>query len=589
MDQSQNLESFKNAEFTLYDHLSQLSELYHHYQLPAADCGALEEQLLLIRNRTFRVAVIGEFKRGKSTLINAIIGAEVLPADIVPATATINRITYGDAPSVQLHYHNSETRSIPIESLVDYVTKISASGAKEAERIAEAVITYPSVVCQNHVDIYDTPGLSDDDSMTALTMSILDRMDAAIVVISALSPFASTEAELTAQLIQHPNINHLFFVVTMLDGIEPERQDELLDNIRGRIAELAREAVRFKSPLLLPKADRMLAGLQLFGVSAKDALKAFASNDRQLLKSSRFESFKSELYRLLTASQGSSLLSRASRAIVDASSRLEEHISTQDANARQMLMLFETLPPKIELYLSQGRPGIESLIQNEESAWLSALARIFPLKNDVAQEIINLLPAEITPTWPAQLALLNYQSQTLSRINQEFSQQMTELFHTSWQRIIGNFNQQLRQPALDAAQVLEQAGIKPSWQPLDSIDTNFTWKNIAAWPHFRWSEPLIIGSNYQRMPCLTRFVTQIDSSFEDYHQQYQVFLAAWRAWLRLQVGMEIQWIVPPLPYLLQQQKAMQQTRFLMLKDERERHLSRVKSFGTYASAMLPIV
>ena len=589
MDQSQNLESFKNAEFTLYDYLSQLSELYHHYRLPTEDCEALEEQLQLIRNRTFRVAVIGEFKRGKSTLINAIIGAEVLPADIVPATATINRITYGDTPGVQLHYHNAETRTIPIEDLVDYVTKISSAGAMQAERIAEAVITYPSVVCQNHVDIYDTPGLSDDDNMTALTMGILDRMDAALVVISALSPFASTEAELTAQLIQHPNINHLFFVVTMLDSIEPEKQDALLENIRGRIAELSREAVRYKSPQLLHKADRMLSGLQLFGVSARDALKAFASNDRQLLKSSRFESFKSELYRLLTASQGSSLLTRASRAIVEASERVEEHIAEQDNLARQTLLLYDTLPPKIDMYLSQGRSSIESLIQNEESAWLSALARIFPLKNEVAQEIMSMLPAEPSSTWPAQLELLNYQSRMLMRINQEFSQHMTDLFETSWQRIIGNFNASLRQAALESAKVLEQAEVKPLWQPLASIDAGFTWKNIASWPHFRWAEPMIIGSNYQRMSCLTRFVTQIDSSFEDYHQQFQDFLASWRAWLRLQVGMEIQWIVPPLPALLLQQKAMQQTRFLMLKDERERHISRVKSFRSYAGALLPKV
>ncbi|MBQ7958353.1 MAG: dynamin family protein, partial [Oscillospiraceae bacterium] len=48
----------------------------------------------------FEVAIVGEFKRGKSTLINAMLGQEVLHSDVLPATATLNRVTYSESPYV---------------------------------------------------------------------------------------------------------------------------------------------------------------------------------------------------------------------------------------------------------------------------------------------------------------------------------------------------------------------------------------------------------------------------------------------------------------------------------------------------------
>src|SRR6476660_5374268 len=54
-----------------------------------------DEVLRRIEGDVFRIAVVGEFKRGKSTLINALMGREILPADVLPCSATVNRVTYG--------------------------------------------------------------------------------------------------------------------------------------------------------------------------------------------------------------------------------------------------------------------------------------------------------------------------------------------------------------------------------------------------------------------------------------------------------------------------------------------------------------
>jgi ribosome biogenesis GTPase A len=53
----------------------------------------MEEVLVRMRDHRFTVAVVGEFKTGKSTFVNALLGVDVVPTDVVPATATLNRMT----------------------------------------------------------------------------------------------------------------------------------------------------------------------------------------------------------------------------------------------------------------------------------------------------------------------------------------------------------------------------------------------------------------------------------------------------------------------------------------------------------------
>lgn len=64
---------------------------------------ALEEVGSRLQNHVFRVGIMGEFKRGKSTVINALLGQEVVPADILPCSATLNRIVWDAEPHAQIN------------------------------------------------------------------------------------------------------------------------------------------------------------------------------------------------------------------------------------------------------------------------------------------------------------------------------------------------------------------------------------------------------------------------------------------------------------------------------------------------------
>lgn len=299
------VEGFKELEFQLYGEMIQLREL-HKALKNEQEVEQITKMIETLKTRTFRVAVVGEFKRGKSSLINALLGSVILPADVTPATATINRITYGTSPGITVCYHDGTCENIDINHLADYVTMLTPEGLQRALTIREAIVHYPTPFCQNHIELIDTPGLSDNDRMTGITMNLLGDVDAAIVVISALAPFSQTEAGFVADLILSEKQTNLVFVVTYIDEVDEDRQDEMVQTIHKRIRDNVLQVVQ-KNQETTDKAEEVQMLLQnapIFGVSSKLALKAFISSSSRMLKESRFEPFKEELYKILTAKQG---------------------------------------------------------------------------------------------------------------------------------------------------------------------------------------------------------------------------------------------------------------------------------------------
>ena len=102
---------------------------------------SIKDTLAKVADEHFEVAIVGEFKRGKSTLINALLGQEVLPADVLPATATLNRVTYSDEPFVDVEYKDGTSEKVPIDQLENYVTKLTEESELKAETVKEAPFT----------------------------------------------------------------------------------------------------------------------------------------------------------------------------------------------------------------------------------------------------------------------------------------------------------------------------------------------------------------------------------------------------------------------------------------------------------------
>src|SRR3712207_5135403 len=68
--------------------------------------GSLRTAAETLRQGTFRLMLLGDMKRGKSTLLNALVGEDLLPARVTPATAIITILRYGASPEVTVHHRD---------------------------------------------------------------------------------------------------------------------------------------------------------------------------------------------------------------------------------------------------------------------------------------------------------------------------------------------------------------------------------------------------------------------------------------------------------------------------------------------------
>lgn len=270
--------------------------------------GEIDSVLGRMEKNKFSVAVVGEFKRGKSTFINALLGVQVLPTDVLPCSATLNRVTYAIEKRVSVTYKDGRVEDIPYDSLPSYVTKLTEQSEAVAATLAEATVYYPSPYCQNNVDVIDTPGLNEDQAMTAVTLGVLPQVDAAIMVIMAQSPFSDYERDFLETRLLSADLGRVIFVVNGIDRLNsPEDVQRLLHGIEDRIRRNVIERVKRQFGEESNEFEHNLRKIgtpKVFGLSAREAIEAKKSGDIQRLERSGFPEFELQLEKFLTEHRG---------------------------------------------------------------------------------------------------------------------------------------------------------------------------------------------------------------------------------------------------------------------------------------------
>ena len=387
--------SIKSAEFQLHESLVQLQEILSLLDFDRELSDSLEESKTLIKTRKYQVAVMGEFKRGKSTLLNSLLGAPILPADATPTTAAVSRITYGQKERAILFFRDGTSREIPFDGLTDAVTKLTENGQAAAAALREAVVYYPSVICQNYIDLIDTPGLNDDAVMTQITIDLLPRIDAVIVPIHARSPFSMTERRFVCQLLRSDNIHNILFVVTFLDQLDEDDYvyEEYMEALSRRIQNEVFAALKEEEapPEIFSKAHVLLDSLHICGLSASMALKAFASGKKSLLQESRFPEFQKLLFRSLTAGQAENALRSAADRIDSVINSLEDQNTKKLQELQRQEENLENRKRHAELFFQDLLPLLDRLLENAQSSLNAAANRLFPLKNLLMKQFIASL------------------------------------------------------------------------------------------------------------------------------------------------------------------------------------------------------
>ncbi len=269
---------------------------------------------------SFKVMVLGEFKRGKSTFINALLGVDLLPSYAVPCTAVINEIRWGIRKSATLHFccplpeklpkeipaavrehlkrRSSQSEpAAPLEIATDelesFVT-IPFPEKDQAESVAESPyqkveIEWPLDLCKRGVEIIDSPGLNEHKSRTLIAKDYIGKVDAIIFVLSCTALGGNLEMQVIERDLIESGHDHLFFVCNRFDEIRSEERERIRRFGMSKLSSYTRldEGVFFMSAR--QALDGRLRGegelVQRSGIAAlEEALTSFLTNDRGRVK-----------------------------------------------------------------------------------------------------------------------------------------------------------------------------------------------------------------------------------------------------------------------------------------------------------------
>jgi len=245
----------------------------------------------------FYLTVVGQFSRGKSTLMNAILGKDYLPSGIVPVTSAVTTVSYGTRERVILRYAESNlTREIWVHELADFITERANPGNRN--RIAMAEVQVPVEILQRGFFFVDTPGLgSAVQENTATTLNFLPSADAIVFVTSCDAPLTAAELGYLRQC--RSSVRQLFVVVNKMDLVPAEEMSRVIDFVKAKVVEELAEAE-----------------VRIYAVSARDALAARMNSDACHFEESGLAALEKDIVAYVTShKQQDFLLQACDRAV----------------------------------------------------------------------------------------------------------------------------------------------------------------------------------------------------------------------------------------------------------------------------------
>ncbi len=260
---------------------------------------AIEEILRRLRTQPFRVLVIGEFSRGKSTFLNALVGEKALPTSVRPTTAVISVIRSGVERSAVIRWRDASRAPLTLElpvggaaKALDAVVTAKNEGSQDIEKVE---ITLPLPGMTVPLELIDTPGVNDMDAQREeVTYGYLARADAALMLLDLQQPLSASEKRFLEERVFANDIRKLLFVLNKIDQEPAEKRDRAIASIRKRLDEMPG-----------------CAGAPILPVAAKLALQARQSGDAAELAASLFPSFEQQLLRFLSDASGAARIRTA--------------------------------------------------------------------------------------------------------------------------------------------------------------------------------------------------------------------------------------------------------------------------------------
>ncbi len=310
-------ESGEGRSASLIEDLRKLEALFRDDGDVRAADQARELARKLAENQ-FQVVVMGEFKRGKSSLINALIGRPLLPVAAVPLTSVVTVVRHGSEARAFVEFQGGHHRETAIGSIVDFISE--ERNPKNEKRVKRVVVEAPAPFLADGTLLVDTPGSgSVYRHNTEVAQKYMPEADAVILVLSADPPISQAEVEFLHSVRRWAR--KLFVVQNKTDYLEPSDLQASLEFTR----KVMENALGDQQAPVIP-------------ISAKLALQGRSANDDGKVAASGLGELESQLHGFLAVEKArvlrQTVVSRAAgladRAIFDIDLRLRVAQATAD-------------------------------------------------------------------------------------------------------------------------------------------------------------------------------------------------------------------------------------------------------------------
>ena len=404
----------QQLEKLLTDYQDSLPELRLNEHL--AEIRGIAED---ISQHQFSIAVVGEFSTGKSTLINALIGRDLLPAHAIPTTKRITTISFGDADSLTASPASTEKLALSSENIC------SLTADPDVYKI-EIKVTAGASQSFRKFKIIDTPGANDPTELDdEIIINIFDQADVILFVLNVNQAYKRTEQEFLKRAVVKKDLAKFFFLLnfgdTSAEGFK----------VRKSVIE------RLKNDL---GADEAYLKNHVLIISARRALEALLAGDKERLTESGYDRL-SELVNLFVAENSGRLLTDAfkCRVLKDLDELLVEINLLQDQYKRGLsgqengLGYLDSQIKSIELEIDADRTVLLGGIKREKQRLSDRLTAGCDL---VADKVITFIDQEAPDAALNPRTVEVYSSKLLRElVGDEFNR-----FQEGMQGILGQFD-----------------------------------------------------------------------------------------------------------------------------------------------------
>ena len=250
-----------------------LTQKVVEFGLPAPP-DALDIYKRKLQQNEFTVLMAGEYKRGKSSFVNALIGRPILPTDVDIATSQVFRVRQAPREAYRLRFEDGSTQEITASDLPSFGSQVLADtqGVPKLQQIIRWIeADLPVRFLPKGVNLLDTPGLGTIYAAhSQITHRFVPQADAVIFVLDSAHPMMKSEVDFLRTILGVTN--SIFFIQTKID----QHGREHWQTIQARNEEILREHFGNK-----------LADVRVWPISSTHLLKANQTDDSDFLIASK--------------------------------------------------------------------------------------------------------------------------------------------------------------------------------------------------------------------------------------------------------------------------------------------------------------